>query len=60
VSLASGSNWQEIAMDLDHPMTVADRYSAKQVVLYGLQLNTGSAGARASPVTFHVDSFSLD
>jgi hypothetical protein len=60
VSLASGSNWQEIAMDLDQPMTVADRYSAKQVVLYGLQLDTGSAGAGAGPVTFHVDSFSLD
>ncbi len=60
VSLASGSDWQEIAMDLDHPMTVADRYSAKQVVLYGLQLDTGSAGAGAGPVTFHVDSFSLD
>ena len=62
VNVAPGSDWQEIAMDLDHPLTVAaaDRYSAKQVVLYGLQLNTGSAGAGAGPVTFHVDSFSLD
>ncbi|HEX3903041.1 MAG TPA: hypothetical protein VH853_09325 [Polyangia bacterium] len=62
VSVAPGSDWQEIAMDLDHPLTVAaaDRYSAKQVVLYGLQLNTGSAGAGAGPVTFHVDSFTLD
>jgi hypothetical protein len=62
VTLASGADWQEIAMDLDHPMTVAnvERYSAKQVVLYGLQLNTGPTGAGAGPVTFHVDSFSLD
>jgi hypothetical protein len=62
VTLASGAGWQEIAMDVDHPMTVAnvDRYSAKQVVLYGLQLNTGPTGAGAGPVTFHVDSFSLD
>ena len=62
VTLASGADWQEIAMDVDHPMIVAnvDRYSAKQVVLYGLQLNTGPAGAGAGPVTFHVDSFSLD
>jgi hypothetical protein len=62
VSLSAGSGWQEIAMDLDHPMTMAsaDRYSPKQVVLYGLQLNTGSAGAGAGPATFHVDSFSLD
>ncbi len=61
VNLASGAEWQEIAMDLDHPMTMAsDRYSAKQVVLYGLQFNTGAAGAGAGPVTFHVDSFSLE
>jgi hypothetical protein len=62
VTLASGADWQEIAMDLDHPMTVsiANRYSDKQVVLYGLQLNTGASGAGATPVTFHVDSFSLD
>jgi hypothetical protein len=62
INLASGSDWQEIAMSLDHPMTVAnpDRYSAKQVVLYGLQLGTGAAGAGAGPVTFHVDSFSLE
>jgi hypothetical protein len=62
INLASGADWQEIAMDLDHPMTVASttRYSAKQVVLYGLQLNTGTSGAGATPVTFHVDSFSLE
>jgi hypothetical protein len=62
VNLAPGSSWQEIAMDLDHPLSVAaaDRYSAKQVVLYGLQLNSGSAGAGAGPATFHLDSFSLD
>ncbi len=62
VNLASGAEWQEISMDLDHPMTVADvaRYSAKQVVLYGLQLDSGPNGAGAGPVTFHVDSFSLD
>jgi hypothetical protein len=61
VTLAAGSDWQEIAMDLDHPMTVAsDRYSAKQVVLYGLQLDTGPAGAGAGPATFHIDSFSLE
>jgi hypothetical protein len=62
INLAPGADWQEIAMSVDHPMTVADveRYSAKQVVLYGLQLNTGASGAGAGPATFHVDSFSLD
>jgi hypothetical protein len=62
ITLAPGADWQEIAMDIDHPMTVANttRYSAKQVVLYGLQLDTGASGAGAGPVTFHVDSFSLE
>jgi hypothetical protein len=36
------------------------RFNPKQVVLYGLQLNSGSAGVNATPATFHVDSFSLD
>ena len=50
VNLASGSDWQEIAMDLDHPMTVAsDRYSAEQVVLYGLQLDAGRLGPGPAP-----------
>ena len=42
------------------------RFNPKQVVLYGLQLNSGSAGnsggagATATPASFHIDSFSLD
>jgi hypothetical protein len=65
VNLAPGSQWQDIAMDLSHPMTTdpSGRFNPKQVVLYGLQLNSGSAGAGATPATpasFHVDSFSLE
>jgi len=60
VNVAPGSQWQELAMDLSHPMTTdpSGRFNPKQVVLYGLQLNSGSTGA--TPATFHVDSFSLD
>ena len=62
VTVAPGSEWQDIAMDLSHPMTTdpSGRFNPKQVVLYGLQLNSGSAGAGATPATFHLDSFSLD
>ena len=62
VSVAPGSGWQEIAMDLSHPMTTdpSGRFNPKQVVLYGLQLNSGSAGVNATPATFHLDSFSLE
>ena len=62
VNVAPGSQWQELAMDLSHPMTTdpSGRFNPKQVVLYGLQLNSGSAGVNATPATFHVDSFSLE
>jgi hypothetical protein len=62
VNVAPGSQWQELAMDLSHPMTTdpSGRFNPKQVVLYGLQLNSGSAGVNATPATFHVDSFALE
>ncbi|HVV49820.1 MAG TPA: hypothetical protein VHO06_09190, partial [Polyangia bacterium] len=60
VALAPGAEWQDVAMNVDQPMTVAapDRYSAKQVVLYGLELDSGNTAA--TPATFHLDSFSLE
>ena len=62
VTVAPGSQWQDIAMDLSHPMTTdpSGRFNPKQVVLYGLQLNSGSAGVDATPAIFHLDSFSLE
>jgi hypothetical protein len=65
VNLAPGSQWQDIAMDVSHPMTTdpSGRFNPKQVVVYGLQLNSGSAGVNttpATPATFHIDSFSLE
>lgn|GEM_PF-2942008 len=62
VNVAPGSQWQDIAMDLSHPMTTdpSGRFNPKQVVLYGLQLNSGSAGVNATAATFHLDSFSLE
>jgi len=61
-NVGPGSGWQEISMDLNHPMTTdpSGRFNPKQVVLYGLQLNSGSAGTGATPATFHIDSFSID
>jgi len=29
------------------------------VVVFGVQLNTGSSGGGSTPVTFHLDSFSI-
>jgi hypothetical protein len=35
-------------------------YDPTKVVVFGVQLNTGSMGAGATPVTFNIDSFSID
>ena len=60
-NVGKGSDWQEFVMSVDSPMSFgnAATYSAKSVIAYGLQLNTGSAGANASTVTFNIDSFSI-
>jgi hypothetical protein len=59
INLGKNSNWQEFTLSVDAPMTKNSGYDATKVISYGLQLNTGSAGSAATPVTFHVDSFSL-
>ena len=35
-------------------------YDPTKVVVFGVQLNTGSMGAGSTPVTFNIDSFSID
>ena len=59
-NLGAGSNWQEFTLNITSPLTVIPNYDPTQVFSYGLQLNTGSAGTGATPVTFAVDSFSID
>src|SRR5665213_561198 len=60
-NVGKGSEWQEFVMSVDSPMSFGNSatYDAKSVIAYGLQLNTGSAGANASTVTFNIDSFSI-
>jgi hypothetical protein len=59
INFAAGSNWQEFTLNVSAPMTIIPNYDPTQVVSFGLQLNTGSAGAGSTPVTFNVDSFSI-
>jgi hypothetical protein len=60
-NVGKGSDWQEFVMSVDSPMSFGNQttYDPKSVIAYGLQLNTGSAGANASTVTFNIDSFSI-
>jgi hypothetical protein len=59
-NVAKNNNWQEFTVNIDNPMTKNDGYDPKQVIIVGVQLNTGSAGGSASMVTFNIDSFSID
>ena len=60
INFAAGSNWQEFVLNVTAPMTVIPGYDPTNIVSYGLQINSGSAGATQTPVTFNVDSFSID
>ncbi len=59
-NVANNHNWQEFTVNLDSPMTENSGYDPAQVIIVGVQLNTGSAGSTATTVTFNIDSFSID
>jgi hypothetical protein len=54
------SSWQEFMLDIDNPTTRITGYDPSQVISFGLQLNSGDGGAGSRPVTFHIDSFSIN
>lgn len=60
INFGPGSGWQEFTLNVTSPMTIIPGYDPTRVFSFGLQLNTGSAGAAATPVTFNIDSFSID
>jgi hypothetical protein len=62
INVGKGAGWQEFELDISNPMTTGTNgtFDPTQIILYGMQLNTGMAGASATPVTFHIDSFSLE
>jgi hypothetical protein len=57
---AKNNNWQEFAVNIDSPMSPPTGYDPSQVIIVGVQLNSGNMGASATEVTFNIDSFSLD
>src|SRR5262249_3764354 len=59
-NVAKNNNWQEFTVNIDNPMTANSGYDPSQVIIVGVQLNTGSAGGSATTVTFNIDSFSID
>jgi hypothetical protein len=59
-NFAKNNNWQEFVVNLDSPGHPDSGYDASKVVIFGVQLSSGSAGGSQGPVTFHVDSFSVE
>ena len=55
-NVAKNNNWQEFTVNLDAPMTPNTGYDPTQVIVFGVQLNTG-AWAPPATVTFIIDSF---
>jgi hypothetical protein len=64
-NFGQNNNWQEFTVDVSAPTNGAGAspgsgYDPSKVVVFGVQLNTDQAGAGATPVTFNIDSFSID
>jgi hypothetical protein len=62
-TLATGSNWQTFKINVDAPMMIGPgtgSYDPSHVVSCGMQLNSSGAGLGSTPVTFNIDSFSID
>ena len=64
-TFGQNSNWQEFTMSVSAPangdgVNPGSGYDPTKVVVFGVQLNTGSSGAGSTPVTFNIDSFSVD
>ena len=59
-NVAAGSDWQEIVLDVGNPMSFSPGYDPTEVILFGIQLNSGSAGVGATAATFHLDTFTIE
>ena len=60
LNVVPGGGWHDYVVTLDSAMTRTSGYDLKQVILYGVHIGSGSAGGSQGPVTFHIDSFSIE
>jgi hypothetical protein len=52
--------WHDYSVALDTAMTRIAGYDLHQVVLFGVHIGSGGGGANQAPVTFHIDSFTIE
>jgi hypothetical protein len=60
VNVMPGAGWHDYTVDLKNAMTNPNK-GLSQVILYGVHIGTGTAPtATPTPVTFEIDSFSIE
>jgi hypothetical protein len=60
INVMMSGGWHDYVVPLDTAMTRNAGYDNKQVILYGVHIGSGGGGASQKPVTFHIDSFSIE
>jgi hypothetical protein len=60
INVMMGAGWHDYSFALDSAMTHITGSDTKQVVLYGVHIGSGGGGASQGPVTFHIDSFTIE
>jgi hypothetical protein len=60
LNVAMGGGWHDYVVPLDTAMTRIAGYDLRQVIAFGVHIGSGGAGATQGPVTFHIDSFSVE
>ncbi len=60
VNVMMGGGWHDYVVTLDSAMTHITGSDTKQVILYGVHIGSGGGGASQQPVTFHIDSFTVE
>ena len=60
LNVVAGGGWHDYVVNLDGAMTRNSGYDLKQVILFGVHIGSGTGGGSQGPVTFHIDSFSVE
>ncbi len=60
INVVAGGGWHDYVVTLNSAMTRNSGYDLTQVIVYGVHIGSGGGGSSQGPVTFHIDSFSIE
>jgi hypothetical protein len=61
INVQMDNNWHDYTVNLNNAMTRNSGYDLSKVILFGVHIGTGNSPASTpTPVTFEIDSFSID